>query len=105
MNTIFSSNFSSSLKSMIEYKKTIGYSENTYLPYCKNIDRYCLKNYPKDEYLTKDTALDWVSASECKSSCIIQAIAGFIRKFGKYLSNIGIKTLLLFSLLPLSYEQ
>lgn len=95
MNTIFSSNFSSSLKSMIEYKKTIGYSENTYLPYCKNFDRYCLKNYPKDEYLTKDIVLDWISASECKSDCIIQARAGFIRGFGKYLSNIGINAYVL----------
>ena len=95
MNTIFSSNFSSSLKSMIEYKKTIGYSENTYLPYCKNFDRYCFKNYPKDEYLTKDIVLDWISASECKSGRIIQARAGFIRGFGKYLSNIGINTYVL----------
>lgn len=95
MNRSFLSKFSVPLNAMIEYKKTIGYSENTYLPYCKNFDKYCFKNYPDDEELTKEIALDWISAGNSESGSITKSRAGFIRGFGMYLSDIGSKAYIL----------
>ncbi len=88
MNINFLSKFSISLNSMLEYKKTIGYSENTYLSYCKNFDKFCFEKYPEDEHLTKEIALDWISTGCSKSGYITQSRAGFIRGFGKYLIDI-----------------
>ena len=95
MNRNFLSKFSVPLNAMIEYKKTIEYSENTYLPYCKNFDKYCFENYPDNEELTKEIALDWISAGNSEFGSIIKSRAGFIRGFGMYLSDIGSKAYIL----------
>lgn len=77
------------MESMIAYKQALGYSEKTYLPHCKNLDRYYQKHFPEDDRLTKGIVLKWMERRPAESPAALHGRAGFIRGLGKYLDSIG----------------
>lgn len=60
MKEMFLSWLAPQMENMIAYKQALGYSENTYRPHCKNLDRYCLKHFPVTGCLTKELVLGWM---------------------------------------------
>lgn len=60
MKEMFLSWLAPQMENMIAYKQALGYLENTYRPHCKNLDRYCLKHFPKAGCLTKALVLGWM---------------------------------------------
>lgn len=85
----FLSRMASHMESMIAYKQALGYSEKTYLPHCKNLDRYYQKYFPEDARLSKEIVLKWMERRPGEAPATLHGRAGFIRGFGKYLASIG----------------
>lgn len=95
MNVMFLSGFSSCLDSMITFKKSVGFSETTYVPRAKNFDRYCLQKYPKADILSKTIALDWLERRPNESTSSFHNRASFLRCFGRYQKAIGLDAYIL----------
>lgn len=89
MKKQFLSRMAPHMESMIAYKQALGYSENTYLTHCKNLDRYYRKYFPEDNRLTKGIVLKWMERRPGEAPATLHGRAGFIRGFGKYLASIG----------------
>lgn len=89
MKEMFLSWLTPQMENMIAYKQALGYSENTYRPYCKNLDRYCLKHFPKAGCLTKELVLGWMERRPEEAPSTLHGRAGFIRGFGRYLASVG----------------
>ena len=42
------------IRSMIDYKVSLGYEESTYLPRSRSLDRYCMEHFPDETSLTRE---------------------------------------------------
>ena len=89
MKEMFLSWLAPQMENMIAYKQALGYSENTYRPHCKNLDRYCLKHFPEADFLTKELVLGWMERRPGEAPATLHGRAGFIRGFGRYLASVG----------------
>ena len=88
MKEMFLSWLAPQMENMIAYKQALGYSENTYRPHCKNLDRYCLKHFPEADFLTKELVLGWMERRPGEAPATLHGRAGFIRGFGRYLASV-----------------
>lgn len=89
MQDEFSSGFGCDLKSLIEFKVSLGSAESTYLPRARAFDRYCSENCPITCELTKPLVLAWLYSDGLKDMKGLQYKASFIRTFGEYLKANG----------------
>ena len=89
MSHIFQSGLAADLQSMIDYKVSIGYSENTYLQNSISLDRYCMKHFPEISLLTQEMVTGWLERRPKESPTAFHVRVGYIRGFGKYLKNAG----------------
>jgi integrase len=89
------SHFTPYIEEMIDFKISLGYKRRTYEGFLYDFNRFCSKNYPIQEYLTKELALAWCvrRPSEGQSGFRRRIVA--IREFGKYLNAIGIESYVL----------
>lgn len=89
MSYIFQSGLAADLQSMIDYKVSIGYSENTYLQNSISLDRYCMKYFPEISLLTQEMVTGWLERRPKESPTAFHVRVCYIRGFGKYLKNVG----------------
>lgn len=89
MKDMFLSRLAPQMENMIAYKQALGFSESTYRPHCKNLDRYCLNHSLQSDRLTKETVLGWMERRPGEAPATLHGRAGFIRGFGRYLASIG----------------
>lgn len=89
MSGSFQSGFGSGLEAMLEYKTSIGYSQNTYLRHCISFDRYCTDTCPEADALTQPIVLGWIQMKSGEQPVSVQGKCGFMRTFAKYLISIG----------------
>lgn len=72
---------------MIEFKKALGHKPESYEWDLQNFDRFCSRNYPYTDILTKELAFEWCNEGKeyQKSGYRMRTI----REFGKYLVSVG----------------
>ena len=86
MKLELTSGLAGDMRSMIQFKVAMGYSEKTYISHCKTLDRFCNDNYPEAIELTEDIALGWLQANPGKVNILHQR-ASFIRTLSKYIKS------------------
>lgn len=87
MGRNFYSGFAPHICGMIEFKKVLGHKPESYEWDLQNFDRFCSRNYPNTDILTKEITFAWCAdgKEDQKSAYRMKAI----REFGKYLVAIG----------------
>lgn len=80
----FRSNFAQQLNEFIEYKKSLGYVEDSYF-HLNSFDEFCANKYPEANELTPDIVTEWCSISD---KGIINRCSQ-IREFARYLLTMG----------------
>ena len=80
----FKSHFSERIKDMLEYRAALGRSVTGYMWNLANFDRFCLKKYPDELFLTKELAFAWCDDTRGNSGYRAQIIRGF----AKYLTAL-----------------
>lgn len=85
----FSSKFGPYMDDMIELRTALGYSENTYLPRLRALDRFIVENYDTASSFSKELVLDWIRMREGESSSNRELRAVIARLFGEYLCSVG----------------
>lgn len=88
MEINFKSKFSGNILSMLNFRKSMGLSTETYIQKFKTFDRYCCKYFPDESKLNERIVLDWLR-TDIPGVNVLNHRASFIRIFGKYLASIG----------------
>lgn len=88
MNTLFESRFGPDLTGMIEFKVSLGGSENTYLSRAKSFDCFCATKYPDVEQLTEAVAISWIETAKGNAHSVHSKLT-FERCFAMYLRSVG----------------
>lgn len=78
----FQSKFAPDIQKMREWRKTLGYAENSYDRYLAQFDSYCKENFPDADVITWDIALSYLLAK--KERCDIYVDVAAIRNLGRY---------------------
>ena len=89
---IFKSSFAASINDMIEYKKALGFSPESYEQRLFEFDRFCCDKHPNEKILTKELIDEWGQKREKESRNSLVRRLCVIREFGKYLFSIGRQT-------------
>ena len=80
----FHSSFAVQLNEFIEYKRSLGYMEESYL-LLNNFDEFCANKYPDADELTAEIVTEWSAISD---KGIINRCSQ-IREFARYLLSMG----------------
>lgn len=88
MEIDFKSNFSGNILSMLNFRKSMGFSTETYIQQFKTFDKYCYENFPVETELNENVVLGWLR-TDILGVNVLNQRASFIRMFGKYLASIG----------------
>lgn len=88
MEINFKSKFSGNILSMLNFRKSMGLSTETYIQKFKTFDRYCCEYFPDESKLNERIVLDWLR-TDIPGVNVLNHRASFIRMFGKYLASIG----------------
>ena len=91
MNYKFQSHFSKRIKDMLEYRSALGRNNTGYQWNLANFDRFCLKCFPSEFFLTKELVFAWCNNANGSSGYRARIIRGFAR----YLISIGEKAFLM----------
>lgn len=78
----FQSKFAPDIQGMRDWRKTLGYAEDSYDRYLVQFDRYCLKSFPDADVLTWDIALSYLQVKQ--ERCDIYVDVAAIRNLGRY---------------------
>lgn len=78
----FQSKFASDIQRMREWRKTLGYAEDSYDKYLAQFDRYCRDAFPDAEILTWGIALSYLQAKQERRDIYVDVAA--IRNLGRY---------------------
>lgn len=94
-NPIYTSPLKDHIKSYVELKQAIGYKYKTQADHLKHFDNFIVERYPETTLLTKEIVLEWCRkrVHETQSNQCVRT--SHIRRFGKYLDSIGIKSYIL----------
>lgn len=82
------SNFSENILAMLNFRKSMGFSTETYITQFKTFDRFCHEQFPNETELNERIVLSWLR-TDIPGVNVLNQRASFIRMFGKYLSSIG----------------
>lgn len=88
MEIDFKSKFSGNILSMLNFRKSMGLSTETYIQQFKTFDRYCYEYFPVETELNENVVLGWLR-TDIPGVNVLNHRASFIRMFGKYLTSIG----------------
>ena len=88
----FQNSLEKDYEDMLSFKEALGYSRDTYRYYIPDFIRYCGKNHPESEAVTKDMVVGWIDRYAFKSPNTRTRALINIRTFTKYLAAIGKKT-------------
>ena len=87
--SVFKSGLSNILQEFLDYEKAAGRCESSYLPRLRNLDSFCLTNYPDETELSEDIVLEWAVRRKNESDVSFNMRCSFIRKLGRYLVSVG----------------
>ncbi|MGL5437760.1 MAG: tyrosine-type recombinase/integrase [Lachnospiraceae bacterium] len=95
MRIEYTSNFAAHIEKYIQFKCSVGYSENSYRFRMKQFDRFCAQRFPKADAISEELVLEWshLCNGESENNCIQRMIA--LKGFLDYLDATGIKTYLI----------
>lgn len=85
----YSSRFAAYMSDMVEYRVALGYSEKTYAPRLRQLDRFIAEKYPETEHFSRDLVMDWITKSSHKEASIIHGRIGIARLFAEYMVATG----------------
>lgn len=85
----YSSTFAPEMRSMFEFRSSIGLSIHPYDTTLARFDKFCLENYPDAKTLTHDIVQGWLTSESLRNTKNIWNSIVEIRYFGKYLNAIG----------------
>lgn len=88
MDIDFKSNFSENILSMLNFRKSMGFSVKAYIEKFKTFDKYCFEFFPDETELNEKVVLGWLR-TDIPGVNVLNQRASFIRMFGKYLASIG----------------
>lgn len=88
MSICLKSGLAPAIRSMIDYKVSLGYEESTYLPRSHSLDRYCMEHFPDETALTREIVTGWLERHPEESIGYFHSRAGYARGLGKYLSSM-----------------
>lgn len=82
--------FGDTIRDMLRFRASLGFSESTYACELKAFDRFCMENYPLENNLTKALALEWGSKrpSEKVNNHRVRLFA--LRQLGKFMNLKGL---------------
>lgn len=89
MSICLKSGLAPAIRSMIDYKVSLGYEESTYLARSHSLDRYCMEYFPSETALTREVVTGWLERKPEESIGYFHSRAGYARGLGKYLASIG----------------
>ena len=95
MSRCLKSGLAPAIRSMIDYKVSLGYEESTYLPRSRSLDRYCMEHFPDETSLTREVVTGWLERHPGESIGYFHSRAGYARGLGKYLASMGIPSFIL----------
>lgn len=95
MSICLKSGLASAIRSMIDYKISLGYEESTYLTRSRSLDRYCTEHFPTETALTREIVTGWLERNPEESIGYFHSRAGYVRGLGKYLASVGIPAFIL----------
>ena len=95
MSSCLKSGLAPAIRSMIDYKVSLGYEESTYLPRSHSLDRYCTEHFPDETSLTREVVTGWLERHPGESIGYFHSRAGYARGLGKYLASMGIPAFIL----------
>lgn len=86
------SSFAALIEKYIQFKSSIGYSENSYRFRMKQFDRFCFQNFPDADIISKEIVQAWsyLRDGESENNRIQRMIA--LKGFLDYLDASGIRT-------------
>ena len=90
----FKSSFAKDILSMLDFRKTMGYSTKTYTQQFKTFDKYCCEFFPEETELKEEIVLGWLR-TDIPGVNVLNQRASFIRMFGKYILSLGKKAYVL----------
>jgi len=89
MNLSFKSQFAGRIQNMLQFKKSLGYSDNSYAGYLLNFDRFCLENYPDALVLSKEIVMEWGRKTQNQKPVSVKRKIIALREFARYLNSAG----------------
>ena len=95
MSRCLKSGLAPAIRSMIDYKISLGYEESTYLPRSHSLDRYCMEHFPDETSLTREVVTGWLERHPGESIGYFHSRAGYARGLGKYPTSMGIPAFIL----------
>lgn len=93
--SVFQSPLSSYMDDYLAYRKALGYSEKTYMPFLCNLDRFLCAMPLAEAILSRDAVMRWLERHPNESRYSQNNRAGQIRGFAQYLSALGVPTFVL----------
>lgn len=89
--TTYISNFAVLIEKYIQFKSSIGYSENSYRFRMKQFDRFCSQNFPDADVISEEIVLEWshLRDGESENNRILRMTA--LKGFLDYLNASGIR--------------
>lgn len=91
MNLSFESPFAGHMQEMLQFKKSLGYSDNSYAGYLLNFDRFCMENYPDASVLSKEIVMEWGRKNQNQKPASVKRKIIALREFARYLNSVGEK--------------
>lgn len=82
MNSSFHSGFAVDIRSMMEWRGTLGYTESCYTQQLIDFDRHCQESFPDADTLTWEISLSYLDALRERRDIRIDVAA--LRNLGKY---------------------
>lgn len=83
---VYISCFADKIQGMLNFRKSLGFSESTYASELKDFDRFCAEKYPYQNKLTKTLAMEWGAkrSTEKINNHRVRLLA--LRQLGRYMS-------------------
>ena len=86
---IFASGFKTDLTAFLDHKRKTGFPYRSGAYYLADFDRYCSKNYPDCNQLTRHICLSWAVKRQSENASGFVSRVTPLRQFGKYLTSSG----------------
>ena len=82
------------MKSMLDFRESMGFSCDSYRHHFKSLDRFCNEHYPTAVELSEDIVLGWLQVRPGEID-VLNHRASAIRMLGKYIATTGKKAYIL----------
>lgn len=93
--SVFQNPLAAYMEEYLAYRKALGYSEKTYMPFLRNLDCFLCGLPLTETILTKNAVMEWLQRRPNESVSSQNNRAGQIRGFAQYLSALGVPAFVL----------